>query len=237
LGSDPESGLDVWLKAGRFGPYVQLGDGEKPKRSSLPKGWSASELELERALRLLSLPRTVGTHPEDGEPIVANLGRFGPYVQHGKTYANIGTIEDVFEIGLNRAVTVLAEKLAGGGRPQRTAAAALQEFAAPAEGGPAIKVMAGRYGPYVTDGTTNATLPKGQDPAAVTREVALALIEARVALVGVGKKKPAKKTSPAKSATKPAAKKAATAKKPAAKKAPAKKPAAKKPAVKKATGE
>jgi DNA topoisomerase I len=237
LGSDPETGLDVWLKAGRFGPYVQLGDGEKPKRSSLPKGWSASELELERALRLLSLPRTVGMHPEDGEPIVANLGRFGPYVQHGKTYANVGTIEDVLEIGLNRAVTVLAEKLAGGGRPQRTAAAALQEFAAATEGGPVIKVMAGRYGPYVTDGTTNATLPKGQDPAAITREAALALIEARVALVGVGKKKPSKRTSSAKPAAKPAAKKAAAAKKPAAKKAPAKKPAAKKPAAKKATGE
>jgi DNA topoisomerase-1 len=176
-------------------------------------------------------------HPEDGEPIVANLGRFGPYVQHGKTYANVGTIEDVLEIGLNRAVTVLAEKLAGGGRPQRTAAAALQEFAAPTEGGPVIKVMAGRYGPYVTDGTTNATLPKGQDPAAITREAALALIEARVALVGVGKKKPSKKTSSAKSAAKPAAKKAAAAKKPAAKKAPAKKPAAKKPAAKKATSE
>lgn len=230
LGLDPESGLDVWLKAGRFGPYVQLGEGDKPKRASLPKSWAASDLDLERALRLLSLPRTVGAHPEDGEPIVANLGRFGPYVQHAKTYANIGTIEDVFEIGLNRAVAVLAEKRAGGGRNQRAAPAALQEFAAPEGGGPVIKVMSGRYGPYVTDGTTNATLPKGADPASLTRDAALALIEARIAVVGVGKKKPAAKKA---AAAKPAAQKV-TKTKAATKKAPTQKATAKKPAAKKA---
>jgi DNA topoisomerase-1 len=219
LGTDPVSGLEVSLRAGRFGPYVQLGDGEKPKRSSVPKGWAVSDIDFEKALLLLSLPRTVGVHPEDNEPILANLGRFGPYVQHGKTYANIGTVEDVFEIGLNRAVSVLAEKRAGGGRPQRAAATALQEFAPTTPDGPTIKVMAGRYGPYVTDGTTNATLPKGADPATFTLEAAIALIEARVAVVGVGKKKPAAKKAGAKAA--------------ATKKAPAKKPAAKKPAAKK----
>jgi DNA topoisomerase-1 len=219
LGSDPQTGLEVSLRAGRFGPYVQLGDGDKPKRSSVPKGWAVSDIDFEKALLLLSLPRTVGVHPEDNEPILANLGRFGPYVQHGKTYANIGTVEDVFEIGLNRAVSVLAEKRAGGGRPQRAAAAALQEFAPSTPDGPTIKVMAGRYGPYVTDGTTNATLPKGADPATFTVEAAIALIEARVAVVGVGKKKPAAKKAGAKAT--------------ATKKAPAKKPAAKKPAAKK----
>jgi DNA topoisomerase-1 len=225
LGSDPQTGLEVSLRAGRFGPYVQLGDGDKPKRSSVPKGWAVSDIDFEKALLLLSLPRTVGVHPEDNEPILANLGRFGPYVQHGKTYANIGTVEDVFEIGLNRAVSVLAEKRAGGGRPQRAAATALQEFAPATPDGPTIKVMAGRYGPYVTDGTTNATLPKGADPATFTLEAAIALIEARVAVVGVGKKKPAAKK---------AGTKAAATKKAPAKKAAAKKPAAKKPVAKKA---
>ena len=225
LGNDPQTGLEVSLRAGRFGPYVQLGDGEKPKRSSVPKGWAVSDIDFEKALLLLSLPRTVGVHPEDNEPILANLGRFGPYVQHGKTYANIGTVEDVFEIGLNRAVSVLAEKRAGGGRPQRAAATALQEFAPTTPDGPTINVMAGRYGPYVTDGTTNATLPKGADPATFTLEAAIALIEARVAVVGVGKKKPAAKKAGAK---------ATATKKAPAKKAAAKKPAAKKPAAKKA---
>jgi DNA topoisomerase I len=247
LGPDPETGLEVALKVGRFGPYVQLGEGDKPKRSSLPKGWQAADIDLEAALKLLTLPRTVGIHPEDGEPILANLGRFGPYVQHGKTYANVPTIEDVFEIGINRAVTVIAEKRAGGGRPQRGAATPpLKEFLPTEEGGVTIRVMAGRFGPYVTDGTTNATITKGIDPANVTLEIATDLIAARVAIVGVGKKKPARKTAAA--AKKPAAKKApvkktpvkkattTAAKKPAAKKPAAKKPAAK-PALKKAAPE
>jgi DNA topoisomerase I len=231
LGDDPATGTPVHLKNGRFGHYVQLGDGDKPKRSGLPKNWLPADIDLEAALKLLSLPRTVGMHPEDGEPILANLGRFGPYVQHGKTYANVPTIEDVFEIGINRAVTVIAEKRAGGGRPQRGAAApAMKEFPPSEEGGVTIKVMAGRFGPYVTDGTTNATITKGIDPATITEEIAKDLIAARVAIVGVGKKKPARKT--AVSAKKAPAKKAPAKKATAAKKPVAKKPAAKKAAAK-----
>src|SRR5262249_21821237 len=113
LGTDPATGLDVTLRSGRFGPYVQLGeptqdaDGkpEKPKRAGLPKKLSPDDVDLDRALGLLSLPREVGKHPDDGEPILAGIGRFGAYVQHGKTYANIGSDEDVLTIGLNRAVT------------------------------------------------------------------------------------------------------------------------------------
>jgi DNA topoisomerase I len=230
LGTDPETGLEIHLKIGRFGPYVQLGEGEKPKRSSLPKGWQASEMDLAAGLKLLALPRTVGTHPGDGEIITANLGRYGPYIQHGKTFANVPSIEDVFEIGINRAVTVLAEKKAGIGRPGRGAATPpIKEFAPAQEGEPTIRVMSGRFGPYVTDGTTNATITKGIDPASVTLEIAKDLIAARVAIVGVGKKKPARK---APSTTKKAATTKASTKKPTTKKPTAKKPTAKKPSTK-----
>ena len=119
LGEDPKTGLEVTLRSGRFGPYVQLGeavDGEKPKRAGLPKGTAPEDVDLERALALLSLPREVGRHPEDGEPIKAGIGRFGPYIQHGKTYANLEPGDDIFHIGLNRAVTLIAEKLAKGPR-------------------------------------------------------------------------------------------------------------------------
>src|SRR5690606_8983774 len=112
LGKDPETGLDVSVKSGRFGPYIQLGegaDGEKPKRASIPKGSSPSDIELDEALGLLSLPRVVGKHPETGEPIKAGIGRFGPYVQHEKTYASLEAGDDVLTIGLNRAVTLIAE--------------------------------------------------------------------------------------------------------------------------------
>lgn len=214
LGKDPATGEPIMLKSGRFGPYVQLGEGEKPKRSSLPKGWDAASLDLDRAIRLLSLPREVGAHPEDGEPIVANLGRFGPYIQHGKTYANVGGIDDLFEIGINRAVTLIAEKRAGGGRPQRKGPEALRELGPASEGGAPIKVMAGRYGPYVTDGTTNATLPKGADPAAVTLEEAAKLIAERAAAAppAKGRKAPAKAKPAAKAKTTSKAKAKAPAK-------------------------
>src|SRR5580692_5077381 len=123
LGEDPETGLDVTVRSGRFGPYLQLGetvkDGDKPKRASLPKGIAPDEIDFERALALLSLPREIGKHPEDGEPIKAGIGRFGPYVQHGKTYANLDSPEEVFTVGINRAVTLIAEKKAKGPRKGR----------------------------------------------------------------------------------------------------------------------
>ena len=231
LGEDAASGLSVTLKGGRFGPYVQLGEGEKPRRSGLPKGWDAASVTLEQALRLLSLPREVGPHPEDGEMILAGLGRFGPYLQKGKLYANLPSVEDALEIGLNRAVVVLEEKKNGGGRGRgRAQAQALKELGPHPESGKALKVLSGRYGPYVSDGELHATLPKGMDPQAVTLDLALPLL-AKKAESGGGKKAkkaPAKKANgaaeakakPATKTKKPAAKKpAAKAKKPAAAKA------------------
>src|SRR6185295_2648103 len=116
-----------------FGPYVQLGDAEgdeKPKRSSIPKGVDANAVDLEYALRLLSLPREVGLHPESGKPITAGLGRYGPFILHDGTYANLASVEEVFDIGINRAVVLLAEKKAGGGkgRFQRAAPTVLKEL-------------------------------------------------------------------------------------------------------------
>ncbi|WP_292071074.1 type I DNA topoisomerase [Brevundimonas sp. UBA7534] len=219
LGIDPETGQPVQLKIGRFGPYVEITppDGEKPKRSSLPKGWSPASLTLEQALRLLSLPREVGAHPEDGKPITAGLGRYGPFVLHAGTYANVSDIEEVFEVGLNRAVALLAEKRAG--RAGRGAAAApLKDLGAHPETGDPIHVMAGRFGPYVKSGKINATLPRGTAPEDLTLEAALPLLAAKAG-AAPKKKAPAKKAA----AKKPAAKKEPAAKKPAAKKAPAKK--------------
>jgi DNA topoisomerase-1 len=222
LGTDPATGKVVALKIGRFGPYVQLGEAEskddKPKRSSLPKAWPPASIDLDKALKLLNLPRTVGAHPEDQKPIVAGLGRFGPFIEHAGTYANLSGIDEVFEVGINRAVTLLAEKRAGGGGKGRGAAAApLKELGEHPDSKDKIQVMAGRYGPYVKCGKVNATLPKGVTPETVTLEQALELINAK----GGVKKAGAKKAPAKKAASK------TVAKKPAAKKAPAKKPAAK----------
>ncbi|WP_433933957.1 type I DNA topoisomerase [Brevundimonas diminuta] len=221
LGVDPATGQPVHLKIGRFGPYVETTppDADKPKRSSLPKGWSPASIDLEKALRLLSLPRDVGPHPEDGKMITASLGRYGPFVAHAGTYANVADIEEVFDVGLNRAVALLAEKRAG--RAGRASAAApLKELGAHPETGEAVQVMAGRYGPYVKSGKINATLPKGTAPEDMTMEAALPLLAAKAG-AAPKKKAPAKKAA----AKKPAAKKEFAAKKPAAKKAPAKKAA------------
>ncbi|MDO9607660.1 MAG: type I DNA topoisomerase [Brevundimonas sp.] len=218
LGMDPETGQPVQLKIGRFGPYVEITppEGEKPKRSSLPKGWSPASLTLDQALRLLALPREVGVHPEDGKMITAGLGRYGPFVLHAGTYANVSDIDEVFEVGLNRAVALLAEKRAG--RPGRGAATApLKDLGAHPETGEPIHVMAGRFGPYVKSGKINATLPKGTAPEDLTLEDALPLLAAKAGAA------PKKKAPAAKKAAAP--KKAAAAKKPAAKKAPAKKSA------------
>jgi len=253
IGVDPETGEPVTLRTGRFGPYVQRGEGKEAKRSSLPKGWQASEMDLDKALRLLSLPREVGLHPESGKPILAGLGRYGPFLNHDGMYANLETIEDVFEVGLNRAVTVIAEKKEKGGRGRGTPAALATLGEHPEYGGQ-ITVRDGRFGPYVNVGKVNATLPKAKDPASVTLEEAIQLINERVEKTGKtpnAKKAPAKKPAAKKAATKKApAKKAATkktaakadadgeaaVKKPAAKKAPAKKAAAaRKPAAKTTT--
>ncbi len=226
LGEDPETSEPVVFKVGRFGPYVQRGEGEGAKRSSLPKEWSPDSIDLPRALKLLSLPRDIGPHPEDGDMMRAGLGRYGPYVQHGKTYASVGGIEDVFEIQANRAVALLAEKRAGGkGRFQRGAPAALRELGESPVTGKPVKVMPGRYGVYLTDGETNATLPKDVTPENVTPDLALMILAKR--------RESAPPKKPKKAAPKKAATAEAKAKKPAAK---AKKPAAaKKPAVKKAS--
>jgi DNA topoisomerase-1 len=186
LGHDPETGLPVTLRTGRFGPYVQLGEPEgeeKPKRASVPKGIDAATLDLEKALQLLSLPREVGVHPETGKPITAGLGRYGPFILHDGTYANLSSVEEVFSVGINRAVVLLAEKAAGGGKSrwQRAAPTVLKELGEhPSEGGKVL-VLSGRYGPYVKHGDVNATLPRGKEPAALSMEEAVQLIAERLA--------------------------------------------------------
>ena len=210
LGYDNDEAIS--LRKGRFGPYVQRGEATeevpKPPRASIPKGWELDQIDLDKALMLLNLPREIGPHPEDGEMIEAAIGRYGPYVKHGKIYANLKDVEDVFTIGINRAVDELAKKAARGGRG--AAAKPLKELGEhPTEGGP-VNVMDGRYGPYVKWGKVNATLPKETEPADVTMDQAVALIAEKAA-----KKKPARKPA--------AKKKAAPKKKPAAKKATTKK--------------
>jgi DNA topoisomerase I len=209
LGEDPVTGLEVTLRGGRFGPYLQLGeaskekDAEKPKRAGLPKGLAAEDVDLERALALLALPRDVGAHPEDGEMIIAGVGRFGPYVKHGKTYANLEDGDEVLNIGLNRAVTLIAEKKLKPGRGRRFGADPGKSLGDhPAKGG-AIVVKNGRYGAYVSHDGINATLPSDMTPDTVTLEQAIGLLEARAAKGGG---KPAKGKKAAKPKAEPKAK-------------------------------
>ena len=195
LGADPETGLEITLRIGRFGPYVQLGEsdgGEKPKRASIPKGTDPEHIDLERALALLALPREVGLHPETGKPIVAGFGRYGPYVHHDGKYASLSAPEEVFEIGINRAVSLLAEKAANR-RPR--ASSVIKELGDHPELGGKVQVLSGRYGPYVKHDKVNATLPKDRDPEQVKLQEAVELIAAKSA------KGPTKKT-PRKSARK-----------------------------------
>ncbi|MGI9426443.1 MAG: type I DNA topoisomerase [Hyphomicrobiaceae bacterium] len=235
LGYDPETGLAVTLRTGRFGPYVQLGDAEdseKPKRSSIPKGIDADSVDLEYALKLLSLPRDVGLHPETGNMITAGLGRYGPFILHDGSYANLETVEDVFTVGINRAVTIIAEKAAGGkGRFQRPKAKVLKDFGEHPDGGGKIEVLDGRYGPYVKFDKINATVPRGKEPTEVTLEEALQLIAERAAKAPTKKSRAGSKTKAKAPAKKAAAKK--TAKKATEKKAPAKKSSNKKASMKK----
>jgi DNA topoisomerase I len=264
LGKDPESDLDVVVKAGRFGPYIQLGEqkdypeGDKPRRAGIPKSISPGDIELDLALKLLSLPREIGKHPETGEPITAGLGRFGPFVRHEKTYASLEAGDEVFDIGLNRAVTLIAEKIAKGPSGRRFGADPGRPLGDhPTLGGVAVK--SGRYGVYVTAGGVNATIPSDKTQDSITLSEAIALIDERVAKGGGKPKagarkakaaKPVKVKTDAKAAkpiNKPMAKKSASKPKsdsaskarapvtPAAKTSPAKAaPAAKTPAKKSA---
>jgi DNA topoisomerase-1 len=217
LGVDPETGEKVTRREGRFGPYLQLGeavDGEKPRRASIPKGYDPSQIDLETALKFLSLPREIGIHPESGKPIVTNFGRFGPFVLHDGSYATLESPEEVFTVGINRAVDLLAQKRAKGPRARP---GALKDLGPHPDGGGNIQIMSGRFGPYVKYGAVNATLPRDKPPEELTVEEAIALIAARAAKGGGGRK-PARASNgkAAKRATKEPAKRAA--------KAPAKRP-------------
>ena len=191
LGDD--NGDGIFLKTGRFGPYVQRGetseDNKKPPRASLPKGWAASDVELDSALKLLSLPREIGAHPEDGQIIEAGIGRYGPFVRHGRTYANLKDPEDVFNIGMNRAVEELAKKALSGNSRGATSKA-LKELGEHPDGGGLVNVMDGRYGPYIKYAKINATIPKEKDPEKITMEEAVSLIAEKAAK---GKKRGKKK--------------------------------------------
>jgi DNA topoisomerase I len=171
------------LRNGRFGEYVQQGEGDKPKRSSLPRGLSADDVTLEKALKLLALPREVARHPTSGEAILAGIGRYGSYVQHGKTYANLGRDDDVLEIGGNRAIDLIVAKESGAGG-SRFGGGPARVLGDHPEGG-SISVKQGRFGPYVNHGKINATLPRGTDPASLTLGEAVELIKAKAAGGGV----------------------------------------------------
>ena len=202
IGQHPETGEPISRKVGRFGPYIEMGSGKEAKRSSIPK--DVPELDLDWAVKLLSLPRTVGVHPESGEEITASIGRYGPYLAHNGKYAKLRGTAEVFEIGMNAAVARLADAANGGGRGARTPAEPLKTFGPHPESGGEMKLMAGRYGPYVTDGTTNATLPRDKKPEDLTTEEAVVLITEKAAKGPVkkgGRKKAApKKKAPAKKA-------------------------------------
>ena len=223
LGQHPETGEDIHRKTGRFGPYVQMGDDKELKRASIPK--DLDDFDLDWAVKLLDLPRIVGAHPDTGLEIEANIGRYGPYLRHDGKYGKLTNTREVFEVGMNRAVDLLAQAANRGGATRAAAEPIATLGAHPVSGGE-IKVMPGRYGPYVTDGTTNATISRDDKPEDVTLEAAIALIDARIAKGPSTKGKAKKKAAPKKAAAKKAA-----PKKTAAKKAPAKKKAAPKKAA------
>ena len=201
LGED--AGDRIYAFKGRFGPYVQRGevtdDNKKPPRQSIPKEWPPTEVDLEQALRLLSLPRQIGPHPEDGIMVWSNIGRYGPYLKHaestsdrGGTNANLESIEEVFTVGMNRAVQLLAEKLASRGGRGATAKP-LHELGEHPDDGGAVNVMKGKYGPYVKWGKINATLPKGTEPENVTMEMAVQWIAEKAPVKKKARKASAKK--------------------------------------------
>jgi DNA topoisomerase I len=172
LGRHPETGETVWLKVGPYGPYVQLGertegDG-KPRRASLPQGKDPKEVELDLAVKLLSLPRELGTDPKSGQPVRAGLGRYGPYVNRERTYRDLSSFEQIFEVSLEEAVALLDRK---------AGPAVLETFGEHPKTGRTLELRKGRYGPYVTDGELNASLPRGADPEELDLEAAVALLD------------------------------------------------------------
>lgn len=235
LGMDPDTGLPVTLRKGRFGLFLQLGEavekGDKPKRGPVPKGMPPEAIDLERALQLLSLPRPVGTHPETGKLIEAAIGPYGPYLRHDGKYANLTSTDEVFTIGLNHAVSVIADAK---NKPQRRGNQALKELGVhPLDEAP-LSVMNGRFGPYIKWNKVFATIPKSYDPQTISLEEAIELVNAKAARgPSVRKTKAGAKKASEKPAAKKAAAKKPAAKKPAAKKKPAKKVAAKKTPAKK----
>ena len=183
LGVDPETGENVTLRNGRFGEYVQLGEGEKPKRASLPKTLAAADVTLEKALKLLSMPLEVARHPDTKEPIVAGVGQYGPYVKHGKTYASLSKDDDVLEIGANRAIDLIVAKESGASsRFGSTPGRVLGDHP---DGG-AVSIKSGRFGAYVNHGKVNATLAKGTNPDELTLEQALEALKSKAAGVVPG---------------------------------------------------
>jgi DNA topoisomerase-1 len=216
LGTDPETGETVTLRKGPYGVYLQRGEPkgpkgkEKPPRVSLPKGLAPTEITLDMALALLALPRSVGAHPETGQPITAGIGRYGPYVKHESTYRNIPDPEDVLTIGLNRAVALIAE--AATRRRAGAGAGAGKEIGSDPHDGKPITLHSGRYGPYVKHGRTIASLPRDQSADELSFERALELLTAK-AEKDKAKGKGKKTAAPAKKKTAKKAKRAKKAKK------------------------
>jgi DNA topoisomerase-1 len=195
-GEGPQDlGDGISLKTGRFGPYVERGDGKDAKRASIPKDVPIEDVTTEVAERLLSLPREIGPHPETGKAITASIGRYGPYLAHDGKYAKLASTAEVFETGMNAAVAKLADAASGAGRRQGASREPIAVLGKHPESGKDIKAMAGKYGPYVSDGTTHATLPKGADPKTVTLDEAVRLIDERAAKGPSAKKKGRRKGS------------------------------------------
>jgi len=180
LGKDPETGQDMYLLSGRFGPYVQLGevtdDNKKPKRTSLLKGMKPEDVDHDTALSLLSLPRALGEHPETGKEIRAGVGRFGPYVVHDGTFKSLGKDDHVLTIDLNRAVALLAEA-----KKTKRGSAALKDLGPHPDSGENVSVMTGRYGPYIKYGKNNVSIPKGTEPEELTMAQAVGFINDKLA--------------------------------------------------------
>ena len=204
LGTDPTTGQNVYLMVGRFGPYVQLGEtpedkkAEKPRRASLGRNFSEDSITLDDALKLLSLPRELGP-ADDGEMIVANIGRFGPYVKHGPEFRSLAPEDDVYTVTLDRAKELLAQEKKSI-RRQRTAPRELRLVGEHPDSKVPVRILDGRYGPYVTDGATNASLPKGTAPDQLTLDEALGLLQARAGVAKAPRRRAAKTAAARKTA-------------------------------------